>query len=79
MGKKALSYHLCPRCYRATPASLKEVYCPNDGTKLLTSCPNCATPMTSPYSRFCSRCGQKFSLPSLAPHLTKIFSKQDIP
>lgn len=60
MGEKTLTYHLCPRCYRATPAGLHEVYCPNDGTKLLTACPNCATPITSPYSRFCVRCGHKF-------------------
>ncbi len=61
MGKQILRYHLCPRCYRATPASVKEMYCPNEGTKLLTACPNCAAPISSPYNRFCAACGQGFS------------------
>jgi ribosomal protein L24E len=59
MGEQ-LHYHLCPRCYRATPAGLGEVYCPNDGSKLLTNCPRCATSITSPYSRYCTYCGHNF-------------------
>jgi hypothetical protein len=54
-------YHLCPRCGRATPAAAKERFCPNDGTKLLTSCPQCSSTITSPYSRYCSQCTPDFS------------------
>ena len=62
MSEQALTYHLCPQCYRATPTGAREVYCPNDGTRLLSACPNCQTPITSPYSRFCVRCGHAYSL-----------------
>ncbi len=58
--KVAVAYHLCPQCFRATPASTKERYCPNDGAALLTACPNCHALIPSPYSRFCSSCGQAF-------------------
>lgn len=55
-------YHLCPRCFRAVPEAAKEVYCPNDGTLLLTACPNCNAPITSPYSHFCVACGHAYTL-----------------
>ena len=60
MNEQALTYHLCPQCYRATPTSAKEVYCPNDGAKLLAACPKCGLHITSPYARFCSACGRDF-------------------
>lgn len=53
-----LAYHLCPRCFRATPAVARERFCPNDGATLLTACPRCRTPIASPYSRFCTACGR---------------------
>ncbi|MCA9836147.1 MAG: zinc ribbon domain-containing protein [Trueperaceae bacterium] len=53
-------YHLCPRCGRATPAAAKEQFCPNDGSKLLSSCPACGSSITSPYNLFCTGCGQSF-------------------
>lgn len=53
-------YHLCPTCFRATPAAAEEHYCPNDGTALLKSCPNCGAGITSPYSHYCIRCGGSF-------------------
>jgi hypothetical protein len=59
--KTAVTYRLCPRCFRAVPEASAEVYCPNDGVKLLTTCPACAAPITSPYSRFCVRCGCDFA------------------
>ncbi|CAN5570810.1 hypothetical protein BH24DEI1_BH24DEI1_14480 [soil metagenome] len=54
-------YRLCPRCFRAVPEAAGEVYCPNDGTRLLAACPACSAPITSPYSRFCVRCGDDFA------------------
>jgi predicted amidophosphoribosyltransferase len=62
-------YHLCPRCGRATPALAKERFCPNDGTKLLTACPQCDTKIASPYSRYCSQCGLELTSP---PQPTKL-------
>ena len=53
----ALIYRLCPRCARAVPGSSAERYCANDGTRLLEVCPQCGAPITSPYARFCVRCG----------------------
>jgi hypothetical protein len=54
-----LSYHLCIECQRAVSAASGEVYCPNDGTKMLTGCPHCGAGITSPYSRFCAACGAR--------------------
>jgi hypothetical protein len=64
-SKTAVTYHLCPRCFRAVPDVSEEAYCPNDGVMLLTACPACGAPITSPYSHFCVRCGCDFD--SLAP------------
>lgn len=61
LKRVGLYYHLCPHCGRATPAAARESYCPNDGTKLLSACPACQAPITSPFSRFCTNCGQAFS------------------
>jgi len=61
MTRPALRYHLCPHCFRATPAEAAERYCPNDGTELLRACPACRAPITSPHSRFCARCGADFA------------------
>lgn len=61
MKRDSVYYHLCPRCFRATPSAAGERYCPNDGSELLSECPHCGTPITSPYHRFCSSCGQEFS------------------
>ncbi len=58
MKKGWLSYHLCPICGRATPAELAEKHCPNDGSRLLTACPTCNAAITTPYARYCTRCGQ---------------------
>jgi len=55
--EQLLAYSLCPRCYRAVPASANERYCPNDGTELLTACSRCRAPITSPYVRYCTNCG----------------------
>lgn len=52
-----LAYRLCPRCARAVPSTSEERYCANDGTRLLEVCPQCGAPITSPYARFCVRCG----------------------
>jgi predicted amidophosphoribosyltransferase len=56
-----LSYYLCPRCQRAVPAEAGESYCANDGAPLLQACNHCGAAITSPYSHFCTACGQKLS------------------
>lgn len=56
-GADTAAYHLCPRCFRATPAVASESYCPNDGTPMITGCPRCGAPLTSPYVRYCQSCG----------------------
>ncbi len=53
-----LHYHLCPQCARAVPAQSGELYCVNDGARLLSACPACGAAITSPYSRYCSGCGR---------------------
>jgi len=63
MTTAAVSYRLCPRCFRAVPLESQELYCPNDGEKLLERCPHCAARIKSPYARFCVSCGQ-----ALGPH-----------
>ncbi|MBB5295063.1 double zinc ribbon domain-containing protein [Deinococcus metallilatus] len=67
MPRNPVSYHLCPRCGRAVPAQTQEVFCVNDGTRLLTACPGCAQPIRSPYSQFCPRCGQAYAAPLPRP------------
>jgi uncharacterized C2H2 Zn-finger protein len=58
----ALHYRVCPRCARAVPARAKELYCINDGEKLLETCPSCGAKITNPYARHCAACGFKFAL-----------------
>ncbi|MFC4638829.1 double zinc ribbon domain-containing protein [Deinococcus hohokamensis] len=65
MSKTALSYHLCPQCARAVPAQSGELFCANDGTKLLTSCPGCARAILSPYWQFCPLCGRALASASV--------------
>jgi predicted RNA-binding Zn-ribbon protein involved in translation (DUF1610 family) len=60
--KPAVTYRLCPRCFRAVAEAAEESYCPNDGEKLLAACPRCEAPITSPYSHFCVKCGFDFAL-----------------
>ena len=52
-----LAYRLCPRCQRAVPISSPERYCSNDGALLIGACPECRTPIGSPFARFCAACG----------------------
>ncbi|PNY82020.1 double zinc ribbon domain-containing protein [Deinococcus koreensis] len=51
------TYRLCPRCGRTLPSHSQEHYCSNDGARLLSGCPQCHAPITSPYARYCTRCG----------------------
>lgn len=60
----AVRYRLCPRCARAVPSTSGERYCANDGARLLDACPQCHAPITSPYARYCVRCGTDFEHPS---------------
>lgn len=56
-AEQPLSYHVCPRCLRATPSAAGEKYCPNDGSPMLTACPRCAQPILAPYGEYCANCG----------------------
>lgn len=69
----ALHYRVCPRCARAVPAKSDELYCINDGQKLLETCPRCGSRITSPYARHCAACGYKFAdaLDALEPNLRR--------
>ncbi len=58
MKRGSLTYHLCPTCGRATPVELAELHCPNDGSRLLSACPSCGAAITTPYTRYCTHCGE---------------------
>jgi len=60
MATVAVSYRLCPRCFRAVRLESEEFYCPNDGERLLERCPHCAASILSPYAHYCVRCGTPF-------------------
>jgi hypothetical protein len=62
VGRGLLRYRLCPRCFRAVPASSSERYCINDGRWLLECCPLCNTSITNPYARYCATCGLEFAM-----------------
>jgi hypothetical protein len=55
---KPLTYLLCPKCQRTLPVTSKERYCPYDGSRMLCACPPCGAEINSPYSRFCTNCGE---------------------
>ncbi|MBB5376178.1 putative amidophosphoribosyltransferase [Deinococcus metalli] len=56
---RGVTYRLCPRCGRALPSVSEERYCPHDGARLIGHCPGCHADITSPYARYCTRCGQE--------------------
>lgn len=56
------TYRVCLRCGRGVPTSANELFCANDGSKLLECCPNCKALITSPYALYCVHCGTAFSV-----------------
>jgi predicted nucleic acid-binding Zn ribbon protein len=62
MVKELVAYRICPKCARAVPLESGEKFCSNDGTKLLEACASCQAPITTPYARFCSKCGAEFKV-----------------
>ena len=56
-----ITYRLCPHCLRAVPAKSGERFCPNDGTKMISHCPACRSPIRNPYARHCTGCGREFA------------------
>jgi predicted RNA-binding Zn-ribbon protein involved in translation (DUF1610 family) len=56
-----ITYRLCPHCLRAVPAKSAERFCPNDGTKMISHCPTCGSPIHNPYARHCTGCGLEFA------------------
>jgi hypothetical protein len=67
VSKTRIAYRLCPKCFRAVPAASQEAFCANDGARLLEVCPKCASPITSPYARYCVACGLEFGGSTPAP------------
>ena len=61
MNLATVAYKLCPRCFRAVPLESEEIYCPNDGEKLLGKCGVCGTHITNPYAHYCVKCGISFT------------------
>lgn len=53
-------FRLCLVCSRAVPVESKELYCINDGSRLIEACPRCQTRITSPYAQFCPACGSEY-------------------
>jgi predicted amidophosphoribosyltransferase len=60
-SEPAQTFRLCPRCGRAVPDSSGERFCPNDGERLLESCPQCGAGIRTPLARFCTACGFEFA------------------
>jgi Double zinc ribbon len=56
-----IQYRICPQCFRAVPKQSGELFCANDGTRLLEKCVRCNAKITSPFARFCVNCGLEFS------------------
>ncbi len=61
ISDSAQTFRLCPRCGRAVPDSSGERFCPNDGERLLESCPKCGAGIRTPLARFCTACGFEFA------------------
>lgn len=57
MATGRATYRLCPRCGRAVSATTHEVFCINDGERLLERCLHCQAKIRSPHAQFCSACG----------------------
>ncbi|NJK45206.1 MAG: zinc ribbon domain-containing protein [Pleurocapsa sp. SU_196_0] len=53
-------FRLCPICARAVPLDSTELFCINDGARMLEECPRCHAGIHSPYTRHCSSCGLDF-------------------
>ncbi|WP_409013516.1 double zinc ribbon domain-containing protein [Deinococcus sp.] len=62
-GNRGVTYMVCPRCGRTLPSHSLERYCPHDGTQLVGQCPDCHADITSPYARYCTRCGRTLITP----------------
>ncbi|GGK97201.1 double zinc ribbon domain-containing protein [Deinococcus radiotolerans] len=62
-------YARCPQCARTVPVRSGEVFCVNDGARLVTACPACTWPITSPYARYCPGCGGSYEALLEATHV----------
>ncbi len=58
--KHEVAYRLCCKCARAVPLESDELFCSNDGEKLLEACPKCQARISNPFARFCAVCGKDF-------------------
>jgi hypothetical protein len=59
-SRTPLRFRLCLECARAVPVHSGELFCVNDGSKLIESCPRCSAGITSPEARFCPSCGFEY-------------------
>jgi hypothetical protein len=65
-------FRLCPICARAVPLDSTELFCINEGARMLEQCPRCHAGIHSPYTRHCSSCGLDF-------HAASSFSNHAFP
>ena len=61
MSTHPATYHLCPRCGRAVTSSTRELFCINDGSRMLEHCVHCGATITSPHAEYCAMCGQAYT------------------
>jgi Double zinc ribbon len=69
-SRTPLRFRLCLECARAVPVHSGELFCVNDGSKLIEACPRCGSGITSPEARFCPSCGFEYRSRPAAPPAT---------
>ena len=60
MNKMSLEFKICPGCSYSCTLEETNAYCPYCGEKLIDTCPECETPITTPYANYCTKCGSLY-------------------
>ncbi len=53
-------FKICPGCDYFCLSDEKNEYCPFCGDKLIDKCPVCGEPITTPYAKYCAKCGSLY-------------------